>query len=65
MAFYSQTDGQTEKINSVMEQYLRAYVPYQQEDWSRFLPLAVFASNNYLSETTYLSSFQANYSRHP
>ena len=31
-AFYPQTDGQTEKFNSVMKQYLRSYVNYLQDD---------------------------------
>lgn len=64
-AFHPQTDGQTERINAVMEQYLRAYVSYQQDDLSRFLPLAEFATNNHVSETTHLSPFEANYGRHP
>jgi len=33
-AFHPQTDGQTERINAVLEQYIRAYSNYQQEDWS-------------------------------
>ena len=32
-AFHPETDGQTEKINGVMEQYLRAFISYQQDDW--------------------------------
>jgi len=59
-AFHPQTDGQTERINSVMEQYLRCYVNYLQDDWSEWLPLAEFASNNHTSETTATSPFFAN-----
>jgi hypothetical protein len=47
-----------------MEQYLHTYVSYQQDDWSRFLPLAEFATNNHVSESTHLSPFEANYGRH-
>jgi transposase InsO family protein len=34
MAFHPETDGQTEQMNSIMEQYLRAYVNYQQDNWA-------------------------------
>lgn len=39
-AFHPQTDGQTERINSILEQYLRCYINYQQSDWSDYLPIA-------------------------
>jgi transposase InsO family protein len=64
-AFHPQTDGQTERINAVMEQYLRIYVSYQQDDWVRWLPMAEFATNNHASETTRISPFYANSGRNP
>jgi hypothetical protein len=42
-----------------MEQYLRIFTSYQQDDWVRWLPLAEFAANNGTSETTKCSAFFA------
>ena len=42
-AFHPQTDGQTERLNSVLEQYLRIYCDYQQTDWATLLPMAEFS----------------------
>ena len=64
-AFHPETDGQTERINANMEQYLRAYVGYLQDDWIRFLPMAEFAANNQVSDTTGASPFFANYGFNP
>lgn len=64
-AFHPQTDGQTERLNAVMEQYLRSYVNYLQDDWSSWLPLAEFAANNQASESTQVSPFFALHGYHP
>ena len=64
-AYHPQTDGQTERINGVIEQYLRNYVNYQQGDWVTLLPMAQFAYNNGENATTGVSPFYANYGRHP
>jgi transposase InsO family protein len=45
-AFYPQTDGQTERQNQTMDQYLRALCNYEQDNWVELLPLAEFAYNN-------------------
>jgi len=32
-AYYTQTDRQTERINQELEQYLRVFIDYRQEQW--------------------------------
>jgi len=64
-AFHPQTDGQTERQNQVLEQYLRAYVDYQQDDWVTMLPIAEFTYNNSVHSSTGVSPFYALYGYHP
>ena len=51
MVFHSQIDGQTERVNQELEQYLRMFISYRQEQWPEWLGTAEFAYNNkaYLS----------------
>jgi transposase InsO family protein len=58
-------NGQAERVNQTLEQYLRFYCNYQQTNWSDLLPLAEFAYNNAPSETTGISPFFANKGYHP
>lgn len=64
-AFHPQTDGQTERLNQVMETYLRCYVNYQQNNWAELLPLAQFSYNSATTESTKVSPFFANYGYEP
>lgn len=64
-AYHPQTDGQSENSNQGLEQYLRAYVNYSQDDWVNWLPLAEFAINNHKSATTGVTPFYAVYGQHP
>lgn len=61
---HPQTDGQTERANAVMKQYLHSYVSYQQKDWAAFLGMAKFAANNHMSETMRAFLFLANHGHH-
>ena len=63
--YHPEADGQTERVNQTLEQYLRHYVSYQQDNWATLLPLAEFAYNNSPSETTGVSPFFANKGYHP
>jgi hypothetical protein len=58
-AFHPQTDGQTERMNAGMEQYLQVFVNHQQDDWVQWLPLAEFAANNAVTESTKCTPFFA------
>lgn len=64
-AFHPQTDGQTERINAILEQYLRCYCSYNQDNWLSLLPLAEFAYNNSKSVTTGVTPFMMNYGYNP
>jgi transposase InsO family protein len=64
-AFHPQTNGQTEYVNQVLEQYLRCTINYQQDDWTSYLPLAEFAYNNTIHASTQQTPFYANYGHHP
>ena len=48
-----------------MEQYLRHYINFKQNNWIDLLPLAQFAYNNHQHSTTRISPFYANYGKHP
>uniref|UniRef100_A0A803T7I9 Gypsy retrotransposon integrase-like protein 1 n=1 Tax=Anolis carolinensis TaxID=28377 RepID=A0A803T7I9_ANOCA len=64
-AHHPQTDGQTERTNATLEQYLRCYVNYQQDNWASLLPLSEFAYNNGVQASTKETPFFANYGFHP
>ena len=45
-AYHPQTDGQTEVMNRVLEDYLRRYTRSSQDQWDELLAMAEFAMNN-------------------
>ena len=63
--FHSQTDGQTEILNCILEGYLRAYTSLQQMDWAKLLLSTEFVYNNSRSVSTRMSPFKALYSYNP
>ena len=63
--FHPQTDGQTERFNATMEEYLLLYINHHQDDWTDWLPLCEVAANNAVSETTQFTPFFANFGRDP
>ena len=62
---HPQTDGQTERVNQILEQYLRCTICYQQDNWVNLLAMAEFAYNNSIHASIKASPFFANYGFHP
>jgi hypothetical protein len=63
--YHPQTDGQTERINQVLDDYLRFYVSHRQDDWVPLIAIAEFAYNHSVSTTTGYSPFYIWYGEHP
>jgi hypothetical protein len=64
-AYHPQTDGQTERVNQELEQYLRVFVGERQDDWYALLPLAEFSYNNHVHSSTQQTPFLLDTGRHP
>jgi len=64
-AFHPQTDRQTERVNQELEQYLRMFIDYRQEQWPDWLGIAEFTYNNKVHSSTKMSPFKANYGQDP
>ena len=62
-AFHPQTDGQTERMNQELEQYLQFFIEHRQKDWLEWMVAAEFAINNKVHTATKVSLFMANYGR--
>jgi len=60
-AYHSQSDGQTERMNRTLEDMLRAYVNYKQDDWNNLLRPAEIAINNSQQSLTKFSPYYLNY----
>ena len=56
--YHPRTDGQSERSNQWLEQYLRFWVDHQQTNWHHYLPLAEFAHNSWKNESTGQSPFK-------
>ena len=65
MAYHPQTDGQTERVNQVVEQYLQMYCNYEQNDWADLLDTAAFVYNNTVHNSIGVSPFFACYGWNP
>jgi len=64
-AYHPQTDGQTERTNQELEQYLRVFINHRQEQWPDWLETAEFAYNNKIHTATKNLPFKVNYGQDP
>lgn len=64
-ANHQQTDGQTERMIQTIEQHLRHYLDWNQDNWVELLPLAQYAMNNARNTSTGEVPHFANLGRYP
>jgi hypothetical protein len=62
-AFHPQTDGQTERVNQVLEDSLRACMLTYGSDWEKSLSYAEFSYNNGYQASLKMAPFKALYGR--
>ena len=60
-AYHPQIDGQSERVNQCLEQFLRCYSNYAQDDWIDLLHFAEFTYNNSFHTAIKTTPFFANY----
>ena len=65
LGYHPEGDGQTERTNQPLEQYIWVYCNYQQDNWFTLLTLTEFSYNNAPSVTTTVTPFYANKGYHP
>ena len=64
-SFHPQTDEQTERMNDLLELYLRCFVSVNQHDWAKLLDVAQFFYNLQRIEATSKSPFEVIMGQQP
>jgi hypothetical protein len=62
-AYHPQTDGQTERVNQILEDMLRACALKDNQSWDKCLPYAEFSYNNSYQESIKMTPFEFSYGR--
>ena len=52
IAWHPQTNGQTERVNQELDQFLHLFVNEWQDDWYDLLPIVEFQHNNHVHSAT-------------
>ena len=64
-AYHPQTDGQTERVNQEVKQFLRLFVNQRQDNWYDWISIAKFAYNDQVHTLTQASLFMLDASQNP
>ena len=64
-AHHPETDGQTERYNRTLEQYLRCFLTENHDNWVELLPLAQLNVNNSHHESIDMTPFKAQFGYQP
>ena len=64
-AYHPQSDGQTEVMNRIVEQYLRAFVHHQPSTWGRLLTWAEWSYNTSVHSATGMSPYEITFGKKP
>jgi hypothetical protein len=61
--FHPQTDGQTKRVNQVLEDLMRACVLTYESDWEKSMSYAEFSYNNGYQASLKMARFEALHGR--
>ena len=64
-ANHSESNGQTKRVNQILEDMLRSYVTKKQSNWEEYLPLLEFAYNSSKHSATGFTPFMLMYGFQP
>jgi hypothetical protein len=63
LVYHPQTDGQTKRVNQILEDMLRACALKDRRSWDKCLPYAEFSYNNSYQKSLKMSPFKVLYGR--
>jgi hypothetical protein len=63
LVYHPQTDGQTKRVNQILEDMLRACALKDRRSWDKCLPYAEFSYNNSYQKRLKMSPFEVLYGR--
>jgi hypothetical protein len=64
-AFHPQTDGQSERANRTLEEYLRHFINARQDNWDEYLDMAEYAVNDSVNPSTGYTPFYLAFGQNP